>query len=253
MSKKNEIIEGQLYFDMDLLPSKQVVQANKLVFAKQSLKLNSLKLVRAVIMQIEEKDNELKPYVVSIKKLAELLHVSPSNLYRDIDKITNDIMNNPVFIKKEDENENKVRWVKIPWITRCDYDSEIGVSIKLNDELKPYLLNLKDEYNKYAYDNLLKMKSVYSSRLYELINGKILTDTIPLSGVKVILTVQEIREACNCEDKYKQFSNFVARIIEPSVQEINALTMIELSYGYIKKGRSVVAIEFLVIMKYKNK
>lgn len=50
-------------------------------------------------MQIKYDDTELKPYVITIADLSELLGISRSNIYRDIDEITDDIINNPVFIK----------------------------------------------------------------------------------------------------------------------------------------------------------
>lgn len=246
MATKNKNIEGQLFFDLSLTPTSEVVQANKLVFGKQSLKLNSAKLVRAAITQIDSKDTELKPYVISIKDLAELLNISSSNLYRDIEDITEDIMSNPVYVKETDGK--KTRWVKIPWVSRCAYDSDIGISILLNEQLKPYLLNLKENSSSYTFDKILSMKSVYSSRLYELINSKIENNIIPLAETKAILTVQEIRESCSCEDKYKLFSNFIARVIEPSVQEINALTMYNITYNYIKAGKRVIALEFIIAL-----
>ena len=98
MGRGKKVIDGQLSFDFSLDKDNYVVQANDLIGGKQALKLNSAKLIRAAIMQIVPEDDELKPYVVSSKEIAELLGVSESNLYRDIDDITDDIIKNPVFI-----------------------------------------------------------------------------------------------------------------------------------------------------------
>ena len=95
MGRGKKVIDGQLSFDFSLDKDNYVVQANDLIGGKQALKLNSAKLIRAAIMQIVPEDDELKPYVVSIKEIAELLGVSESNLYRDIDDITDDIIKNP--------------------------------------------------------------------------------------------------------------------------------------------------------------
>ena len=71
-----------------------VCQANTLVGGKQALKLNSAKLIRAAIMQVVKGDEELKPYIITIKDLSELLGVPASNIYRDIENITDDIIRN---------------------------------------------------------------------------------------------------------------------------------------------------------------
>lgn len=73
-----------------------------MISGRQGLKLNSAKLIRAAIMQVVYDDVELKPYVITIPEIADLLGVSTSNVYRDIDEVTNDIISNPVFIKDID-------------------------------------------------------------------------------------------------------------------------------------------------------
>lgn len=246
--KKNKMIEGQLSFNFCMDTTKYVCQANTLVGGRQALSLNSAKLIRAAIMQIQYDDKELYPYIISIPELAKLLKISRSNIYRDIEKITDDIIQNPVFIKEE--TPGKIRWLKIPWVTRCEYHSDIGVAVKLNDELKPFLLNLKERYTQYELDNVLSMKSVYAIRLFELLQEKILSRTIPKDGINVELSVNQIRECCDCQDKYKTFANFKARVIDSAVNEIERVTSYSLSYKYIKKGRAVVGILFNINMCY---
>ena len=73
-----------------------VVQSYALINGKQSLKLNSAKLVRAAIMQLEKGDSGFKPYIITVKEISQMLNISASNTYRDIDSITDDIIKNPV-------------------------------------------------------------------------------------------------------------------------------------------------------------
>lgn len=248
MARGKKQIEGQLSFNFSLDTGNYVVQANDLIGGKQSLKLNSAKLIRAAIMQIVPEDEELKPYIITIKELSELLKISESNLYRDIDDITDDIIKNPVFIKEIDRRQ--VKWVKIPWVTRCEYHSDIGVAIKLNDELKPFLLKLKEHYTQYSLDNILAMKSTYSIRIFELLQEKIKAKMINRAGEYVEISVRELRECCDCEDKYQSFNNFKTRVIDAAVKEINTLTMFRIKYDYSKHGKTVVAIVFHVNMFY---
>ena len=245
MARGGKQVDGQLSFEMCLYGGNYVVQANSLIGGRQALKLNSAKLVRAAIMQVVKNDIELKPYVISINDLADLIGVSPSNIYRDIEDITNDIISNPVYIRKE--IGTKISWLKIPWETRCEYQSDAGVAIKLNDELKPFLINLKEHYTQYTLDNILAMKSVYGIRIFEMLQERISEIMMPQDGVTIELSVQTIRECCDCEDKYKTFSNFKARVIDIAIKEINRVTVYHVTYRYIKKGRAVVGIAFHVI------
>ena len=249
MARGKKQIEGQLSFDFCLDTRNYVCQANSLVGGKQALKLNSAKLIRAAIMQVVRDDEELKPYIITISELAELLNVPKSNIYRDIDDITDDILNNPVYIREE--VGKKVRWIKIPWVTRCEYNSDIGVALKLNDELKPFLINLKDHYTQYTLDSILVMKSVYAIRIYELLQSEIMTRILPRAGTDIELSVETLKECCGCKSKaYNTFSNFRNRVIDIAVKEINEKTLYTLSYDYVKKGKSVIGLIFHINMKY---
>lgn len=249
MARGRKNIEGQLSFDFCLDSRNYVCQANKLIGGKQALKLNSAKLIRAAIMQIVKGDEDLNLYTITIKELASLLNVPESNIYRDIEDITNDIICNPVYVREE--HGKKIRWIKIPWVTRCEYNSDVGVALKLNDELKPFLLSLRKNYTQYTLDSVLSMKSTYAIRMYELILSRIMTKKIPLEGIEIKIMIDEIRECCDCEGKsYDILSNLRNRVIDISMREINDKTPFEVSYKYIKKGKLVIGFEFNLNMKY---
>lgn len=248
MARGSKQIEGQLTLEMCMDKNNYVVQANTLIGGKQALKVNSAKLIRSAIMQVVKEDSELKTYTITIDQMAELFGVSKSNLYRDIQDITDDIFSNPVFLKLE--TKKKTAWVKIPWVTRCEYHSDMGVAIKLNDELKPYLINLKKHYTQYELADVLTMKSIYGIRIYELLQEARMSQNMPLEGVDITLSVQTIREACDCEDKYPTFSNFRARVIDAAVNDINKFTNFRVVYSYQKQGKNVVGIIFHMNMYY---
>lgn len=249
MPRGRKQIDGQVAFDFCIDTRNYVVQANNLIGGKQALKLNSAKLIRSAIMQVVKEDEELKPYIVTIKDLSELLGVPSSNIYRDVEEITDDIIKNPVYIREE-RNGKTVNFIKIPWVTRCEYKSDVGIALKLNEELKPFLINLKEHYTQYTLQEVLAMKSVYGIRIFELLQSKIMSKVVPRDGVTLVIPVQEIRECCDCEDKYPAFGNFRNKVIEKAVKEINRVTMFKVNYSYIKKARSVIAIKFDVNMRY---
>lgn len=249
MPRGRKQVDGQISFDFCIDARNYVVQANNLIGGKQALKLNSAKLIRSAIMQVVREDEELKPYIITIKDLSELLGVTASNIYRDVDEITDDIIKNPVYIREE-RNGKTIDFIKIPWVTRCEYKSDVGIALKLNEELKPFLINLKEHYTQYTLQEVLAMKSVYGIRIFEMLQSKIMSRVLPKDGIAVILSVQEIRECCECEDKYPAFGNFRDKVIDKAVKEINRVTMFKVVYSYIKKVRSVVEIKFDINMRY---
>lgn len=248
--KKPVECDGQLsIFDFCSNINNYVVQHNKIIEGRQTLNIKSAKLIRATIMQTVRDDEELKPYVITIADLAKILGLeNTSNLYRDIDAITDEIIANPLYIKEE--TSRKQSWVKIPWVAFCRYDSDVGVVIQLNDALKPYLLGLKNHYTQYPYFEIMNMKCIYSIRISELIQNKIYVQSLPPEGVDIDMTIDEIRIGCNCETIYLQYAHLKTRVIDKAVEEINERTFYKLSYTPIKKGRPVVGIRFHLTLFY---
>lgn len=162
--------------------------------------------------------------------------------------VKDDIIANPIQIRQE--TSKKQEWVKIPWVQMCKYESDVGVMIQLNSLLKPYLINLKEKYEQYPYINILPMKSVFSIRIFELIQSKIMVKMLPKNGLDIVIPIKEIRESLNCEDKYQEFSNFKIRVLDAATKEINKVTMYTLSYEIIKKGRAADRVNFHINMAY---
>lgn len=248
LSRGGQSIEGQICFDMCLNGNNYVVQANSLLGGRQALSINSAKLIRAAIMQVVRDDIELKPYIITIGELSNLLNVSKSNLYRDIEKITDEILTSHVDVRME--YGEKLRWKKINWVSFIEYQSDAGIAIKLNSDLKPYLLNLREKYTQYTLENILVMKSIYAIRIFELLQEKIIVKLIPTTGLYIEMSVIYIRECCGCENKYEKFSHFKSRVLDVAVNEINRVTLYNVTYIYIKKGKVIDGIKFHVNMSY---
>lgn len=242
-------IDNQLHIS-EFLPdvTLPVVQSYTLINGKQSLKLNSAKLIRSAIMQLAREDRNFQPYVITIQEIADLLNISASNVYRDIEGITDDIIKNPVEIKQND-GPKKEKWIKVPWVKRCEYNSDVGLLILLNDDLAPLLYNLQDFMAQYPYEEIGDMRSIYSLRIFELVMSRVYKELRYGETLVVAITVQEIKEACNCEGLYKEFSNLKLRVIDPAVNEVNKHTSYDFSYRALKASRSVVAIEFTIKLK----
>lgn len=250
MARGTKQIPGQMTIEMCIDRQNYVVQANDLIGGRQALGLNSAKLIRTAVMQIKPDDEEIQPYLITIKHLSELLDIPAANLYRDIDDITDDIIANPVYIKSVEGR--RARWVKIPWVEYCQYDSDVGVSIQLNLRLKPFLIALQAHYTQYSLENILAMKSVYAIRIFEMLQAKIMSKLIPRKGTHVVLMVEEIIDGCELSDTYRRISNLKNRVLDVAVKEINRVTLYDVAYENKKNGRRIEAFDFYINMKYHN-
>lgn len=271
--------DGQMTFsNISTDKSNMVVQANALIKSRQDLSLNEKKLICIIISQIVADDMEFKPYIVSPSELAGMVgNMDSVNMYHNAQDICDSIMRKHLEIRSEDGS-----WKKIQWVSMCEYNSKTKkIQILLNDNLKPYLIGLAQAgyYAQFAEENILPMNSIYSIRLFELINEAIKTKILPQTGTRVRINKSDIIDACMMYkrdhrgkilidsetkepvEKYNKLSMFKKRVIQTACEEISELSMYYVPYEsddpdkcvkFIKKGREVVAFDFYVNMIYRE-
>lgn len=197
-----------------------VAMANQLIKSKSSLGLNSAKLVRAAIMQIKPDDTELKPCKISIQEFIELLELkSKTRIYEDIEKITKELMAETIFLY--DKNKPEEKWKAIHWVSTCERDGQ-WILIKLDPEIKPYVIGLVKNYTQYELRYILTLKSVYAIKLFELIKCGLNEKELKKYGeCKVEVQMDVLRRATDTENKYTRVSNLKEKVIDIAINEIN--------------------------------
>ena len=225
------------------------VMANKVIRGKQSMSLQSARLIRLLVTQIAKSDTDTRTYSCKITELARFLNVSQNNMYRDIRDICENLMKSCVYIGTDDP---KQKWKLLHWVSTAEYDGNGTVTLRLSKEVNSFVVELDRWFTLYQLKNILYFKSFYSIRMYEIILSSFNESQRKKEGYK--FTVDELREWLGCEKKYKLFGDFKKRAIEPSIDEINEKSDIYISFvKYHKTGKSITAIEFFVIENPNNK
>lgn len=221
---------------LNLSKEYSVVMANKLIQGKQSLSIRAAKIVRILISQVSMEDKEFYTYKTTVPELAEFLGMDCANLYRDISKICDEILYSRVLVATGDPCNP---CISVPWVKKSKYVKNEGVILRLSEEIKPYILALVKCFTTYKIENILKLRSVYSIRLYELLMCQ-----MGISGEsKVEIELSEIRDAIRCEDKLLTFNNFRKRVLNPALKEIDQKTdHIVVTTSFKKKGYLVHSV-----------
>lgn len=221
-----------------------VVMANDMVRGCSELSLNELKLLRTIIMQIKPDDTELYPYMLSVKDFQEMTGLSERRIYDDARKMCLHLLKEVIMIG---DGNPRHPWEAFQWVSMCKYDSG-KFYIKLNDCLKPYIVGLQRFYTKFQLSDIVRLSSTYSIRLLELIyeamkNAPVYAD----KTTEVYIPVDVIRKATNTEKKYTSISNFIKRVIDIPIQEINKKNeKYYISYRQYKVSRKIVGFYFLI-------
>ena len=227
--------------DMCLDTENMVVMSNDLVKAKSNLSLNEIKILRLAIMQVIKQDTELMTYKVNVMELADLMQITRQSIYQEIDKITTSLLKEIVYVG---DGNPKHKWLKFQWCSYCKYEDGV-LTIKLHDNLKPYLIGLSQLYTQYALEDIFGLKSVYSIRLYELLREGLRGKKVYADHVaEVTILVDTIKKATDTENKYEKMSMFRARVIDNSLNEINEKLGYYITYTPVKESRKIIGFKF---------
>lgn len=216
-----------------------VTQKNELVEAHHvdPLSVNEQKVVLTMISMIEPTDDDLKTYLLSVRDFAEMIGLKGESTYSEIKKISKTLVSKVVEIPI-----GKKDWIVATWASSVRYRSSEGtVEFSFDSKLKPYLLQLKNQFTSYRLSNILNLKSTYSIRLYELVKkwqhlGRWECSVDELRG---FLGAKSVKS-------YSVYGNFKNRVLSPALVELNEKTDVQISFNEIKKGRSVERIEFTI-------
>ena len=221
-----------------------VVKANDLIQkSRYELSLQEQRIILYLISKIKPEDKEFDWHEFKIQDFCNVCGIdnkSGTN-YKNIKDTIKTLADKSWWIPSKDER-NKEGESLVRWIDNAKIFRDSGtIRIKLHDEMKPYLLQLRKRYTQYRLYYTLAMQSKYSVRLYEILksyswqNDKI----IPLDELKEMLSATN----------YSLYKDFRKNVIELALKEINKLTDIKVSYAPIKEGRKFIKIEFVIELK----
>ncbi len=148
---------------------------------------------------------------------------------------------------------NVINWFQY-CVTKQDENGQVYLEFAFSEILKPFLLNLK-EYVKLNPVDILKMRSAYTIRMYQIFKAEF--DRVgKLRQAKVTFTLIELKELLGIEDKYnsgdlKDFRNRVLNKIRDEVNEQS--TSIHVDYNYVKTGKKVTGVVWSVSDKLSDK
>jgi len=216
-----------------------VTKANALVEANYRLTLTQQRIVLLMASMVQPGDEDFKIYRIHVKDLLDILDVTRPNLYVQMILMIRDLMRSVVTIPLSDEKH-----LDTHWISNQVYEVGGGYSdITFDPRLKPFLLHLKERFTTYKLENVIRLKSIYSIRIYELLKQ--------YQGIgKRVLTIEALRKMMGIgSNEYDRYNDFKRYVLQVAHREINAKTDISFGYREIKLGRKVHELEFTITRK----
>ena len=216
-----------------------VVKSNKLIQqSRHSLSTTEQKIILYLLTKIKPKDNDLKIYDFQIRDFCSVCGISNSGTnYTDLKAAIKKLADKSFWVKTDNGEETLVRWIEKPYI-----EPHSGtMRIKLDVEMRPYLLGLKTKFTQYEIYYVLAMKSQYSIRVYELLKSYEFERNKKWE-------ITEFKKLVGAE-KYQRHADFTRKVLDIAFREINELGDIRIDYTLEKVSRTYKFITFLINSK----
>lgn len=222
--------------------SELIVKHNNFVEANYNLTLTELKIIAKLSSMIQKEDDDITCYKFSLQKLLEELNLGKENYTHLIDSLDR-LLTRIIIIKRLDSNT----FLKTTFLSSTEYFlDDSTVELSFDKKLKPYLLQLKNNFTMYQFQNVVALSSFYAIRIYELCKQyeKIKERIIEIKSLKEILDIKA--------KSYNRYDNFKRKVLNIAEREINEKTDITISFEEVKTSRKVTSIKFLIEKKEKQ-
>jgi len=217
-----------------------VVKQNDLIQkSRHQLTLQEQKIVLYLISKIKPNDSDFIEQKFSVAEFCRVcgLDDDSGGNYAYIKNTLKSLRDRSIWVTLDDGSETTLAWVN-----KVTMNKRSGlVRLRLDEDMKPYLLKLQGDFTQYNLIYTLAMRSQYSVRLYELLKSY---------QYKKIFTVdiEKLKQLLFAET-YTRNPNFKQKVLDVAVKEINRLSDIWVTYELIKEGRKVSDVEFRIHQK----
>lgn len=226
---------------------KFIRKANDLVEAKYKFDIWETRIFSKMLTMIHRDDEDFKEYRIYLRDIVqEFGLVKTRDAYEWLRAGAKNLMKKTFLIPYELDGAK--RSFETPVVSSLDSavaddkkirQDHLYISISFHPKMKPYLLQLKSQFTIYDVQNIVKLPSTYSIRIYELLKQyeKIGRRRFP---------VEELKDILGLEKEYPLYANFKQRVIQKAQKDLEANTDIVFTFAEVKRGRAVTEIVFTI-------
>ncbi len=220
------------------------VRKPEVLVKKTRYKLGTLaiKFLNTIIANLKKDDGIDEKYILKVKDFKELTRQKTKRIYELIEEALKELLENPLKIPL---NEEETDILMCNWVSSARYN-EGQISFRIDPELRPILLQVKEKFLKYRLENILQLKSNYVIRIYEFL--KDIYNMYSSYGHKIAeekIKVDELREMLEIPKSYR-YPDIKRQILEKAQKELAEHTDIIFDFQEIKTGRKVTHLKFVI-------
>lgn len=213
-------------------------QANALVRAPLKLTHLEARIFALALACIHQGQTELPGIVIPLKRV--LTQKKGGKIYETVRDSCKGLMSKVVSIEMRKTGKNRYQAYSI--ISYIDINEGTGlITGNFAPEIKPFLLQLAEQYTHVEIETLLTLRSAHTHRLFWLLKS---WDDVGSWEV----SFETLRKQVLGDDNdvtYTLFYDFKRYVLEPALQEMHSLNWL-VSYEVLKEGKKVQGLRFTI-------
>jgi len=210
-----------------------VVKSNHLIEAKYKLTHSEQRLVLYIIAHVNPHASLFNDIYLTTPQMSRI--VQKNITFSEAEKLIEGLYRQEIdILDPETRNRKLMRWVSV-----AEFNPKKGLArLSFDNEMKPYLLGLKERFTANSLNQVLQLKSAYSIRLYEL-----LSTVRHLRKKSRNFDYVELRAVLGVNEDYDWY-DFKRWVLEPAKKELKESTDVSFTYKEERVSRKVKSVKF---------
>ncbi|MET3135434.1 plasmid replication initiation protein [Oxalobacteraceae bacterium GrIS 1.11] len=225
--------------------SELVVKSNRLIEASYRLGLTEQRIILYAICRCREEGKGLfpnEPVVITAEAfLKQFPSIGKGHVYEQLKEAMDALYDRSVTLYETDADTGLPQVSKTRWISKASYVDGAGrIKVVFTSDVIQYITRLEEEFTSYQLEKVGSMTSAHAVRIYELLaqHRGIGNRTINFAWLRETLQI--------APDEYKLTTNFIRKVIDVAVDQINKHSDLTVSYKPQKTGRAITDFVFKI-------
>lgn len=212
---------------------------------RHQLSVREQRCVLYAISKIKPEDTAFQEYTFSLSDFYTLCGLADES-YTELKGILKGLRDRSWTAVTDDKGTEST----VSWFNKVRTNKREGrVTIRFDDDMMPYLLQLTKQnafYTSYNLQYVLPMSSQFSPRLYELLKS------YQKNNREWFFPTEELQRLLNAENYSKNFNDFRKRVLDPAIEEINQYTDLNIAMDVVREGRGGRVVRVIFYMAEKS-
>ncbi|MCP1386267.1 replication initiation protein [Runella salmonicolor] len=219
----------------------KLAKGNPLINSSFDITAIQFKILLHMISKVDMSLEDFQPITIQISEFQKFANINTKAIYEVIEVQAEKLKNKSIFYE-----DDEIR-LSTNLLSSWKYHKKKGCyTFRFDPELKPFLLDLKENFTVYDIRNIIQLDSAYAIRFFELCKQ------FENLG-RFEMQVNEIKHLFKIEDKYKNYYDFKKYVIEQARKELKSYSELYFDIDKeIKQGRKVASLRFKIIKNKKK-